>query len=124
MIIKYKSLTDMSDKMSALPTDTYKKALQAAPAKKSGFSFKEERYVEKPNYDIPDDDDDSGMGMMAFYMFIQLMFVFYWSISYLSFNAYVQKNLPIDQRQRPSSIKFFKNRIPGVQHQQQESVTR
>ena len=70
MIIKYKSLTDMSDKMSALPTDTYTKIKPAAPAKKSGFSFKEERYVEKPNYDVLDDDDDSGMGMMAFYMFV------------------------------------------------------
>jgi hypothetical protein len=45
--------------------------------------------VEKPNYDIPDFGDDDGMGMMVFYMFIQLMFVLYWSISYLSFNAYV-----------------------------------
>ena len=80
-----------------------------------GFSLKEERYVEKPNYDIPDFDDDSGMGMMLFYMFVQFMFVLYWSVSYLSFNAYVQKNLPMDRRQKPSSIKFFK-RIPGVAH--------
>lgn len=65
MLVKYKSLTDASDKKSALPEDTYIKK----PDTKKGFSFKENKYVEKPNYDIPDDDDDS-VGMMVFYLFI------------------------------------------------------
>ena len=61
--------------------------------------------------DIQDDDTDSGMGLIDFYLFMQILFLFFWSIAYLVFNQYVQQHLPVDQRQRPTNIKFYK-KIP------------
>ena len=48
MIIKYKSLTDMSDKKNGLANDPYTKK----PEVNSGYSYGQDKYVEKPNYDV------------------------------------------------------------------------
>jgi hypothetical protein len=96
MIIKYKSLTDMSDHKSGLPNDPYTKKPEVKGS--SGYSNKLTKYIEKPNYDVLDDDDDEGLGMMMFYMFVQVLFFLYWVVCYLAFNQYAQDNLPMDQR--------------------------
>ena len=66
MLIKYKSLTDRSDKKSSIPKETYKKP---EAKKQTGYSKPKEEYVEKPSYDVIDDDLEEGIGFMVFYMF-------------------------------------------------------
>ena len=123
MIIKYKSLTDMSDGKNGLAADPYQKNKPEVKKSKSGYSYGQDKYVEKPSYDVVDDDEDDGFGMMSFYMFVQVVLFIFWVITYLAFNQYVQDNLPMDQRQRPTSIKLFK-KLPRVNQQQSETVTR
>lgn len=99
MMIKYKSLTDASDKMSSLAKDTYtKKTPVAQKGSNGGFSTQEKpKYVEKANNDIMDEDTgEENLSMMSFYLFLQIVFFAYWVISYLAFNKYVQDNLPMD----------------------------
>jgi hypothetical protein len=88
MLIKTKSLADASDKMKALPKDTY--SHPKPKAKPSSPYSKKPVYVEKPNNDTPDDDTiEVGFGLMFFYMFVQLCMFTFWILTYSAFNQYV-----------------------------------
>ena len=111
MMIKYKSLTDRSDKKSNLPQDQYAN-------KKS-----KDKYEVRANNDVLDDDDlDSNLGMMGVYLLIQIIFLAFWIASYFSFNKYVQGHLPADKRQKPS--KWLKSSTFPMVASGRESPTR
>jgi len=44
---------------------------------------------------------------LAVYIFLELIFIVYWCISYTIMNAYVQKSLPSDLRQQPTNWPSF-----------------
>lgn len=70
MMIKYKSLTDKSDKISALPKDTFKKTTKTTTTNSHGMTTTTEKYVEKANNDVIDEDLDDGIGFLSFYLFL------------------------------------------------------
>ena len=102
MMIKYKSLTDKTDKKSTLPSDSYSKS---NGKQKTAV----DKYAAKANNDVIDDDDlDDSLMMMICYMLVQIFFLTFWVFSYLAFNSYVQKYLPDHLKQKES--KWIKNK--------------
>jgi hypothetical protein len=80
MMLKQKGKFDIADKASVLPKEVEETTTDKKSSSKSSSKSKADKYAEKPNYDV-DDNDDDGVSL-GFYIFIELILTVYWFISY------------------------------------------
>ena len=95
MILKQKGKFDIADKTAVVKMEV-EATTKSTSSTTSKSGRNSDKYAEKANYDIIDDDE--GSISLPFYIFINLMLIVYWCSSYLIMNAYVQRNSPMDLR--------------------------
>jgi len=86
MMLKQKGKFDIADKSSVLPK-AIEETTDTKSSGKNSSKSKDDKYAEKPNYDV-DDKDDDGVSL-GFYILIELILTVYWFISYQVVNKYV-----------------------------------
>ena len=95
MILKQKGKFDIADKTAVVKMEV-EATTKSTSSTTSKSGRNSDKYAEKANYDIIDDDE--GSISLPFYIFINLILIVYWCSSYLIMNAYVQRNSPMDLR--------------------------
>tara|TARA_B110001450_G_scaffold159584_1_gene148816 strand:- start:4 stop:471 length:468 start_codon:yes stop_codon:yes gene_type:complete len=117
-MLKQAGRFDIADKTSALSTTKVPEKpsrgsssstshYQSSNSRSNSYS-KSNTHVakEKANNDIVDEEDDEWLNL-AVYIFLELIFIVFWCISYTIMNAYVQKNLPAEMRQERTNWPGF-----------------